>query len=77
MTDMVLIAHDGMDNEAVDQVLAEIEKTLYEMRSLAIYTVQNELSQEQRAKVQERIDELKREIDGIAAMLLPPDAPMQ
>lgn len=74
---MVLIAHDGMDNEAVDQVLAEIEKTLYEMRSLAIYTVQNELSQEQRAKVQERIDELKREIDGIAAMLLPPDAPMQ
>ena len=74
---MVLIAHDGMDNEAVDQVLAEIEKTLYEMRSLAIYTVQNELTKEQRAKAQERIDELKKELDGIAAMLLPPDTPLQ
>jgi len=74
---MVLITPDGIDNEAVDQVLAEIEKTLYEMRSLAIYTVQNELTNDQIAKVQERIDELKREIDGIASMLIPPDIPVQ
>jgi len=62
---------------AVDQILSEIEKALYEMRSLALYAAQNDLAGWQREKVQARIDELKREIDGIAAMLIPPDLPLQ
>ena len=62
---------------AVDQILSEIEKTLHEMRNLALYAAQNDLSARQRDKVQSRIDELKREIDGIAAMLIPPDTPLQ
>ena len=74
---MVFITDKGIDVEAADQILAEIEKTLQEMRSLALYTVQNELTGEQRAKVQDRIDELKKEIDGIASMLIPPDVPVQ
>ena len=74
---MVFITDRGINTEAADQILAEIEKTLHEMRSLALYTVQNDLTGEQRAKVQERIDELKREIDGIAEMLIPPDIPVQ
>jgi len=74
---MLLISDRGIDVGAADQILAEIEKTLHEMRSLALYTVQNELTGKQRAKVQERIDELKKDIDGIAAMLIPPDTPLQ
>lgn len=74
---MVFITDRGIDTQAADQILAEIEKTLHEMRSLALYTVQNELTAEQRAKVQARIDELKKEIDGIASMLIPPDIPIQ
>ena len=74
---MLLISDRGIDVEAADQILAEIEKTLNEMRSLALYTAQNDLTGKQRAKVQERIDELKREIDGIASMLIPPDTPLQ
>jgi len=74
---MVILSDNNLNNEAVDQILSEIEKTLYEMRSLALYTVQNDLPKAQRAKVQERINELKREIDGIAAMLMPPDSPIQ
>ena len=72
-----MIIDDNTRMNAVDQILAEIEKTLYEMRSLAIYAAENDLPMERREKVQARIDELKREIDGIAAMLIPPDAPMQ
>ena len=68
---------DGKHVNAVDQILAEIEKTLHEMRNLALYAAQNDLSAERRVKVQRRIDELKREIDGIAAMLIPPDTPIQ
>ena len=74
---MVFITDRGVNTEAADQILAEIEKTLHEMRNLTLYTIQNELTVEQRTKVQERIDELKREIDGIAEMLIPPDVPMQ
>ena len=64
-------------NSALDQILGEIEKALYEMRALAKYAAQEDLAQWQRARVQARIDELKREIDGIAAMLVPPDLPLQ
>ena len=74
---MIIISNEGMKNEAADQILAEIEKTLYKMRSLAIYAAQNDLSNDQREWVQSRIDELKKEIDGIAAMLVPPDIPIQ
>ena len=74
---MVLISNDNARINAVDQILAEIEKTLYEMRSLALYAAQNNLSVERRVRVQARIDELKKEIDGIAAMLIPPDTPLQ
>ena len=73
----VLIIDDKVTVNAVDQILAEIEKTLYEMRSLALYAAQNDLSAERRARVQTRIDELKKEIDGIAAMLIPPETPLQ
>jgi len=77
-----MIGDSGMYDEqvnisAVDQILSEIEKTLYEMRSLALYAAQNDLSDAQREKVQTRIDELKKEIDGIAEMLIPPDTPIQ
>jgi flagellin-like hook-associated protein FlgL len=68
---------EGIKDEAADQILAEIEKQLYKMRSLAIYAAQNDLSNEQRAWVQTRIDEIKKEIDGIAAMLIPPGIPVQ
>ena len=74
---MFIFPGDNMDNEAVDQILAEIEKTLLEMRSLAVYATRNDLSNDQRNRVQRRIDELKKEIDGIAAMLIPPDIPIQ
>ena len=73
----VNMAEDGISSGAVDQILGEIEKTLYEMRALAKYAAQDNLTQWQRARVQGRIDELKREIDGIAAMLIPPDVPLQ
>ena len=75
--EMVLILSDNIEMNAVDQILAEIEKTLYEMRSLALYAAQNDLSAERRVRIQARIDELKKEIDGIAAMLIPPEAPLQ
>jgi flagellin-like hook-associated protein FlgL len=74
---MILFSDGSMNTEAVDQILAEIEKTLYEMRNLAIYAARNDITNIQRDKVQARIDELKKEIDGIAAMLMPPDAPIQ
>lgn len=66
-----------MSSGAVDQILGEIEKTLYEMRALAMYAAQEDITKWQRAKTQTRIDELKKEIDGIAAMLLPPGLPLQ
>ena len=74
---MLIFTRENIDINAVDQILAEIEKTLKEMRGLAVYAARNDLSGEQRNRVQSRIDELKREIDGIAAMLIPPDAPVQ
>ena len=74
---MLILTSENIDNNAVDQILAEIEKTLQEMRSLAVYAARNDLSSDQRSRVQSRIDELKREIDGIAAMLIPPDTPIQ
>ncbi|MCL2059547.1 MAG: hypothetical protein FWH01_10925 [Oscillospiraceae bacterium] len=74
---MVLFSDENMKSEAVDQILAEIEKTLHEMRNLALYATRSDLSTEQRDRVQARIDALKKEIDGIAAMLLPPDIPVQ
>ena len=71
------IGDEQMSSGAIDQILGEIEKTLFEMRALAMYAAQDDVAQWQRAKAQARIDELKKEIDGIAAMLLPPDLPMQ
>lgn len=65
------------DLNAADQILAEIEKMLQEMRTLAIIATNSELTRRQRANIQDRIDELKREIDGVAAMLMPPDLPIQ
>ena len=74
---MLLFSGENINNDAIDQILAEIEKTLLEMRSLAVFASRNDLSILQRKRVQGRIDELKREIDGIAAMLIPPDTPIQ
>ena len=74
---MDFMVEGKMNIEAVDQILAEIEKALHEMRSLALYTIQNDLAGDQREKVQARINELKKEIDGIAVMLIPPDIPIQ
>ena len=62
---------------AVDQILAEIEKNLHEMRALALFVSNGELSGRQREKAQARIDELKKDIDGIAQMLIPPEIPIQ
>jgi len=67
----------SLESEAADQILELIEKNLHKMRSLAIFAAQNDLSTEQRTLVQSQIDDLKREIDGIAAMLVPPDIPLQ
>ena len=72
-----MITDDRVGISAVDQILSEIEKTLYEMRSLALYAARNDLTVERRMRVQARIDELKKEIDGIAAMLIPPETPIQ
>ena len=74
---MFIFPGENLDNSAIDQILAEIEKTLLEMRSLAVFASREDLSKEQRGRVQTRIDELKKEIDGIAAMLIPPDVPLQ
>lgn len=68
---------EGMQISAVDQILSEIEKALFEMRSLAQFAARDDLPDWRRSKVQTRIDELKREIDGIAEMLIPPDVPIQ
>ncbi|MDR3120366.1 MAG: hypothetical protein LBU58_03385 [Clostridiales bacterium] len=57
---------------AVDQILEEIEKTLREMRRLAVFAAEASLTEAQRARVQQRFDALKAEIDGIASMLRPP-----
>ena len=65
------------DLDAADQILEEIEKMLHEMRSLAIIAAGSGLTRRQRARIQMRIDELKKEIDGVASMLMPPDLPIQ
>ncbi|MDR1060562.1 MAG: hypothetical protein LBL83_04975 [Clostridiales bacterium] len=63
----------GLPEHAVAQILGEIEKTLREMRSLAKLAADNPLTAAQRRRVQAKIDYLKKEIDGIAAMLEPID----
>ncbi|MDR1439711.1 MAG: hypothetical protein LBJ10_06780 [Clostridiales bacterium] len=61
----------GLPEQAVVQILGEIEKTLREMRSLAKMAADEPLTAAQRRRVQAKIDYLKKEIDGIAAMLAP------
>jgi hypothetical protein len=62
---------NGMAADAALQILDEIEKALLEMRALAQMAADNPLTAPQRKRVQARIDYLKKEIDGIAAMLAP------
>jgi flagellin-like hook-associated protein FlgL len=74
---MVLITDGGIDTQAADQIFAEIEKTLREMKRLATLSVSDGLTEKQRESIQTRINELRKDIDGIAAMLIPPDVPIQ
>jgi len=61
--------------KAVDQLLGEIEKALRAMLRLAKWAADNELTDRQRAILQNEIDKLKREVDSIFAMLTEPPAP--
>ena len=65
-------AMGGIEIQNADQLLEDIEMTLYEMGRLAQWVSDHELSGEQRRRIQRRIDLLVKNINEIADMLQAP-----
>ena len=62
----------GMQIQEADQLLEDIEMTLYEMSRLTKWVADNDLTGEQRRRIQRKIDLLVKNINEIADMLQAP-----
>lgn len=54
-----------------DHILEKIETTLYKMREIAEYAAANKLDPNETQKLQDKMDQLKAEVDSLETQLHP------